>query len=266
MQPTLAGSRYQIAHIDSPDSRGIDLALLVRPPCKIDGDPVLHPIDLGEGNRPTRGILEVPTSIEGVPLIVLINHWPSRYGGKERTDPLRRIAARTARGIVDEHMKQVAADGSEAEILLIGDFNDDPFSPSVNDVLHAVREKRAVTHSSNLISQNPKQKSPRLLNPSWVFLSKADHGTYYYWNDWTWNVFDQAIISPGLLDEHGLTYIDGSLIVHAPEFLRDTEKNASRPKRFRKFRGRWEEGYSDHFAIKGKLICRPEARPATGGK
>lgn len=259
--PALEKSGYQIAHLDTPDSRGIDLALLARGPCQISGQTILHDIDLGEGNRPTRGILEVPLEIQGIQLTVLVNHWPSRYGGKEKTDPLRRIAAQVAREIVNEKMSAVASTGTEAEILLLGDFNDDPFSTSVKDVLLAVREKRAVTHPSNLMSSNPNKVSPRLLNPSWSFLSVPDHGTYYYWNDWTWNVFDQAILSPGLLDNQGLTYVDGSLEVHAPEFLRDTQKNAYRPKRFRKFRGQWVEGFSDHFAIRGRMTCKAD-RPA----
>jgi len=77
--------------------------------------------------------------------------------------------------------------------------------------------------------------------------------TYYYWNEWTWNVFDQVILSPGLLDGRGLEYVHGSLQVHAPEFLRDTKENAHRPAPFRKFRGNWDEGYSDHFAVRGEL-------------
>ena len=87
-------------------------------------------------------------------------------------------------------------------------------------------------------------------------MAGGDHGTYYYWTDWTWNVFDQVIVSPGLLDGQGLEYVEGSVRAHAPEFLRDTEENAHRPARFRKFRGIWEEGYSDHFAVRGDLQLR----------
>ncbi|MAJ28504.1 hypothetical protein CBD41_03740, partial [bacterium TMED181] len=80
-----------------------------------------------------------------------------------------------------------------------------------------------------------------------------DSGTYYYWNGWCWNCFDQIIVSSGLLDNSGLKINPDSVKVHAPEFMKDTEQNAFRPARFRKFRGKWEEGYSDHFAVKCKV-------------
>ena len=249
----IAARGYQIAHLDSPDLRGIDLALLVAAPLGITGDPVLHPIDLGEGVRPTRGVLEVQLQIQSRPLTVLVNHWPSRYGGREVSAPRREMAATVVRALIDGHMRTAAQDGREAEVLVMGDFNDDPFDASVHDVLGAVRERRTVAHPYNLLTQNDKQTSPRLYNPTWSLFAEGDHGTYYYWNDWTWNVFDQIIVSPGRLDGQGLDYVEGSVRAHAPDFLRDTEKNAQRPARFRKFRGTWEEGYSDHFAIRGEL-------------
>ena len=250
----IAARGYQIAHLDSPDLRGIDLALLVAGPLRITSEPVLHPIDLGEGERPTRGVLEVQVQIQSQSLTVLVNHWPSRYGGREESAPRREKAARVVRAIVDERMRTAAQDGSEAEVLVMGDFNDDPWDDSVNGILGAVKELRTVTHPYNLFTQNDEQAAPRLYNPTWSLLANGDHGTYYYWTDWTWNVFDQIMVSPGLLDGQGIDYVEGSVGVHAPEFLRDTEKNAHRPARFRKFRGVWEEGYSDHFAVRGELI------------
>jgi hypothetical protein len=249
----IAARGYQIAHLNSPDLRGIDLALLVADPVRFVGEPVLHPIDLGEGVRPTRGVLEVQVRIQDCPLTVLVNHWPSRYGGREASAPRREQAARVTRAIVDERMRAAARDGTEADVLILGDLNDDPFDVSVHDVLGAVRERRAVTHPYNLLTQNERQTSPRLYNPTWALLAQSDQGTYYYWTDWTWNVFDQIIVSPGLLDGEGLDYVEGSLRVHAPQFLRDSEENAHRPAAFRKFRGTWNEGYSDHFAVRGEL-------------
>lgn len=250
----IAARGYQIAHLDSPDLRGIDLALLVAKPLRITGDPVLHPIDLGEDERPTRGVLEVQLQIQSRPLTVLVNHWPSRYGGREESTPRREKAARVVRAIVNERMRTAAQNGSEAEVLIMGDFNDDPWDDSVKGILGAAKELRTVTHPYNLFTQNDKQTAPRLYNPTWSLLANGDQGTYYYWTDWTWNVFDQIMVSPGLLDGQGIDYVEGSVRVHAPEFLRDTEKNAHRPARFRKFRGVWEEGYSDHFAVRGELI------------
>ncbi len=252
--PALKGRGYRIAHLDTPDSRGIDLGLLVASPLRIVGKPILHPIDLGKDERPTRGILEARVQVGSKTLTVLVNHWPSRFGGRAASAPRRARAAKVLRSIVDTQMRIGARLQQEAEILILGDFNDDPFDTSIRDVLRAVRELRAVTHPFNRLTSNEDQTAPRLYNPTWSLLADGDSGTYYYWNEWTWNVFDQVIVSPGLVDGRGLEYVPNSLRVHAPAFLRDTEENAHRPAPFRKFKGEWEEGYSDHFAVRGVLV------------
>ncbi|OUU22337.1 MAG: hypothetical protein CBC13_07755 [Planctomycetia bacterium TMED53] len=249
--PDLVKDEWSIVHRDSPDRRGIDLALLYRKPFAESGESTLHPIDIGEGNISTRGILEVPMTLDGIPVTFLVNHWPSRFGGAEESSPKRKAAAAVARSIIDDHL----GGDSSAEIILLGDLNDDPWDSSVREVLKAVRELRAVTHPSNTAPRKEGQKSysPRLWNPSWRFANSTDNGTYYYWNGWCWNCFDQIIVSSGLLDGSGLQIMKDSINVHAPDFMKDTERNAFRPARFRKFRGRWEEGYSDHFAVKCKI-------------
>ncbi|HIG05517.1 MAG TPA: hypothetical protein EYQ08_07275 [Planctomycetes bacterium] len=245
-QPALAEQNWSIAHIDSPDHRGIDLALLFRQPFSLAGQATLHTIDLGGDASPTRGVLEVPVKAGGRPLTVLVNHWPSRYGGAEKSAPRRAAAAQTVRKITDQRL----ADDHAGDLIIVGDLNDDPWDDSVRRQLKAVRELRSVTHESNLKPGRDGKFSPRLWNPSWSFASGPDTGTYYYWNDWSWNCFDQVIVSPGMLDDAGIQLIQDSIQVHAPDFMRDSEQNARRPARFRQFRGRWEEGFSDHFPIK----------------
>jgi endonuclease/exonuclease/phosphatase family metal-dependent hydrolase len=248
-QPVLKTDEWKIAHIDSPDHRGIDLALLYRAPFMLAGPVTLHPIDMGEGNTATRGVLEVSMEVSNSPFTVLVNHWPSRYGGAEKSAPKRAAAALTARGIID----RILSVDPHADIILMGDLNDDPWDESVLGVLKAVREKRSVVHPYNSIPKKDQPFSPRLWNPSWSFASDSDTGTYYYWNDWTWNCFDQIIVSPGLLDEKGLVLLNNTVEIHQPDFMTDSDKNANRPARFRKFRGNWEEGYSDHFPVKAQI-------------
>ncbi|MGE4618642.1 MAG: endonuclease/exonuclease/phosphatase family protein [Planctomycetota bacterium] len=248
-QPILKLDEWKIAHIDSPDHRGIDLALLYRSPFLLKEPPTLHPIDMGEGNIATRGVLEVPMEVSGNSFTVLVNHWPSRYGGAEKSAPKRAAAALTARSVID----RILTIDPHADIIVMGDLNDDPWDESVLGVLKAVREKRSVVHPYNSTPKKDQPFSPRLWNPSWSFASDSDTGTYYYWNDWTWNCFDQIIVSPGLLDEKGLVLLNNSVEIHQPDFMTDSDKNANRPARFRKFRGNWEEGYSDHFPVKAKI-------------
>ena len=97
-----------------------------------------------------------------------------------------------------------------------------------------------------------KQGRYRLYNPMWRFLAQPDTGTLYYWTGWVWNVFDQCIVSHGLLKPEGFQLVEGSVEIYSTEKMRDPYQ---RPVRFRKNRRsqKWVEGYSDHFPIRGRL-------------
>lgn len=247
-RPKLASLGYRIAHLDSPDKRGIDLGVIYRAPFEAEA-PVIHPIPI---DPPTRGVLEVPMSVNGHRLTVLVNHWPSRGGG-EKTVAQRALAAYVALDVVEKRVAEAEAQQHDADILLIGDFNDEPFDPSVRDHLRAIRSRNAVVN---------RNKPYSLYNPSWRFLGDPDVGTYYYNREWRWNVFDQAIVSRGLLDPAGVQYVEDSLSIHGPDELRDKYR---RPLRFRKQGQRWHEGYSDHLLIYGKLRTAPGSTGSATG-
>lgn len=240
-QPGLHELGYQVAHLDSPDKRGIDVALIFRAPVQpIDATSPceLHPIPI---DPPTRGVLEVKLAVNGHPLHVLVNHWPSRRGGTDSTESLRLTAAATCRSIVKRIVD--ATSGRDADVILMGDFNDDPYDASIINGLNAVRSRNAVL--------NREQDGPyRLYNASWKFFGQPDVGTLYYNQEWVWNIFDQCIVSRGLLKSDGFELIDESLAIHAPAKIRD---KYGRPLRFRKGGSEWNEGYSDHLAIHGRL-------------
>lgn len=246
----LRGLGLQVAHIDSPDKRGIDVALAYRAPLVLAGPDAirLHEIDPGE-NSPTRGVLEVELAMHGQPLFVLVNHWPSRGG--DRDGAFRAVAAAKVREVVDRITADEEAAGRDADVLIVGDLNDDPWDASVLRSLGAVRSRNAVLN---------RQKPRQLYNLSWGMLAEPDVGTLYYNPEWNWNVFDQAIVSRGMLDPAGFQVVEGSLTIYAPDELRDQYR---RPRWFRRSRGgEWSEGYSDHFAIHGRLL--PPAAPTTG--
>lgn len=232
-QPALAELGYRIVHRDSPDKRGIDLALVYRAPFTLAGEDAvhLHPIDM-PGAPTTRGVLEVPLRIGTDTLSVLVNHWPSRGG--DRDGAFRAVAGKVVRGLVQRI-------GHDADVLVIGDFNDDPFDPSITESLRAVRSRNAVLERTD---------EKALFNPSWSLLANSDEGTHYFNRDWVWNVFDQVIVSRGLLDAAGFQLVDGSTQIHAPAALRDEYR---RPRFFRRVRDGWSEGYSDHFLVHARL-------------
>ena len=111
---------YGIVHYDSPDNRGIDNALLYDKNqfSIISSRPIKNQLKTGN----TRDILHVLGSYEGQKLHILVNHWPSNYGGKEKAIPKR---TETAELIIEE-IEKIKKSDALAEIILLGDFNEDP--------------------------------------------------------------------------------------------------------------------------------------------
>ena len=100
----------------------------------------------GEPHYTSRAILLVEGKINKEPLYVLVNHWPSRRGGAEKSEPRRVAAARKA----NEILKEVYQDNPKANILIMGDFNDDPHNRSIKEVLMAENKM-----NQNTVYHNP---------------------------------------------------------------------------------------------------------------
>jgi predicted extracellular nuclease len=226
----LKNSNYQIIHQESPDKRGIDVALLYRKD-KITIDTVQYiEVFLGKDNRPTRDILyaTVRTS-NNAQLHVFVNHWPSRYGGQMKSDPKRKAAARVVRGYVDSILNVQP----NANILLMGDFNDEPDNESIHDVLKARADStfQDTTELYNLMSH-----------------IGGNHGSHKYQGNW--GVLDQFMVTQGLYQgQNNLKIIDGPLIFRVP-FLMTKETKYPGMKPFRTYLGfKYTGGYSDHLPI-----------------
>jgi len=218
------GRDYKIIHYDSPDRRGIDNALLYDPEVfnVIETKPVLN--TLPEGG-PTRDILYVQGEYKGHTLHIYVNHWPSNYGGKKKAIPKRRA---TARLLVNEVAEKLSNE-PDAEILLIGDFNEEPTDDNV-------RTLKSVNMTSMM---EPLMGQPQV-------------GTYVYRGKD--NFLDQIIISTGLQDEQGLT-AGQVAILDKPKYRQQEGKYAHYPFRFwagNKLLG----GYSDHLAVYVEINAR----------
>ena len=213
---------YKIVHYDSPDSREIDNALLYDPNVfnVISSTPIQN--TLPDGNL-TRDILYVKGEYAGHTLHIFVNHWPSNYGGKKKAIPKRRS---TARLLANEVAKLLSED-PDADILLMGDFNEDPTDDNV-------RILKSVNMTSMMASMMGQRKV----------------GTYVYKGvDY---FMDQIIISDGLNDDKGL--IAGKAQILDKPFYRQQEGNyAHYPFRFwagNKLLG----GYSDHLAVYVEIL------------
>ena len=242
-QPAIAHWNYQIIHQDSPDPRGIDVAMLYRPdlfePWEYRAIPV-HLIQSNGMRRFTRDILLVEGLLyTGDPnrtpeqIWVGVNHWPSRSGGQSRSNPYRVKAAQTALRAMDS-IRRVYP---EAKILHMGDFNDDPSSESFAQVLQA--------------SAKPQDSSwNRLFNPM-IELDKRGLGSLAYRD--RWSLFDQFFMTQTLAQApQGWQFQRASIFSH-PRLVTKNGRFKGYPNRTYNG-GTYNGGYSDHFPILLELV------------
>lgn len=236
--PLLKPYNYGIVHIDSPDERGIDVALIYQKKHFLPISFKNHALRLfdKDGTRDyTRDQLLVYGMLEKEPVYVLVHHWPSRSGGQKRSEPNRIDAAALNKKLVDSVLQQ----NPKAKIINMGDFNDEPTNTSVADVLQTTDKKRKAL------------KNNLLYTPMMAFY-KQGIGTYCYRGNW--NVLDQIHVSGGLLKDkkNGWQFWKAG-IYNKPFLINKEGRYKGYP--FRSFAGgRFLGGYSDHFAVYAYLI------------
>jgi endonuclease/exonuclease/phosphatase family metal-dependent hydrolase len=234
----LKDRRMGIVHHDSPDRRGVDVALLYDParfkPVHHDSYRLVNPADSAFR---TRDQLVVTGVADGDTLTVIVAHWPSRRGGEARSRPLRILAAELGRHIIDS----VMAVHPRGRVAYMGDLNDDPVDPSVRKFLNSTGAKADAT-------------GRRFYNPM-VDLYEKGIGSLA-WQD-SWNLFDQIILSPNAVTGEGGRYRHYGTRVFNEPHLRQTEGNfAGYP--HRNFVGdQYADGWSDHFPVFVILVREP---------
>ncbi len=228
--PKLKDRNYQIVHFNSPDRRGIDVALFYNPRYFTvrASESLLVPLKNSDGTPYfTRDVLYVYGSYCGEPMHFFVNHWPSRRGGEEASAPSRALAAGVAKAKIDSIYK---ADPN-AKIILMGDLNDDPVSPSLTKVLGTVGDKAKV-------------KPQGIYNP-WVGYYKEGIGTLAY-ND-AWNLFDQIVVSYPFLDKTQSGFFFQKASIYKKEFMIQKQgRYKGYPMRTYDY-SIYMGGYSDHF-------------------
>ena len=221
---------YKIVHYDSPDFRGIDVALLYNPKyfTPTYSEPLFVPLFESDTiPRYTRDVLYVAGMLDGEMMHIFVNHWPSRRGGEEASAPGRAKAA----GVCKHKIDSITALNPDAKIVLMGDLNDDPVSPSVAKVIGAKGEKDNVQKGG-------------MFNP-WTESYKQGIGTLAY-ND-SWNLFDQIIVSSGFLNrsQEGFFFAEAHIFTK-PWMTQTSGRYKGYPKRTFDF-DNYIAGYSDHF-------------------
>lgn len=219
-------------HYNSPDVRGVDVALFYNPKYfkPLHSEPLF--VKLPGGSKDsyfTRDVLYVKGLMDGDTVHVMVNHWPSRSGGEERSIPARAAAAGVDKRIVDSLM----AINPDSKILIMGDLNDDPVSPSLTKVLNAKGDKADVKRSG-------------LYNP-WTNFYKSGIGTIAYQD--AWGLFDQIVVSEAWLHKDQPGYFYRNATIFNRQFLvQPTGKYKGYP--MRTWDGTtYNYGYSDHFPV-----------------
>lgn len=231
-QPEIADRNYKFIHFESPDSRGIDVALLYNPKyLQVVQARGLRTDITGVSGKSarTRDVLYVQGVLLGDTVNIFVNHWPSRRGGEAATVPLRAIAAGVSKKVMDSLLLR----NPSAKVIIMGDLNDDPTDASVAKILGAKGDRAEV-------------KLRGLYNP-FVSFYKAGTGTLAY-ND-SWSLFDQIMVSGAFLDKTGSQWSYYRAEVFNREFLKN-KFGQYKGYPHRSFDGNnWINGYSDHFPI-----------------
>ncbi|MBN1952543.1 MAG: endonuclease/exonuclease/phosphatase family protein [Bacteroidales bacterium] len=226
---------FRIVHYDSPDARGVDVGLIYRPDIftVLGSKSYRLTLENDSGFRSRDQLLVTGKAGDDI-LHIIVNHWPSRRGGERASRPKRNAAGDLSRHIADS----LLALDKNAKIIVMGDLNDDPVNPSVRDHLRAKGNK-------------DKLEEGDLFNPMYG-LYKEGIGSLAYRD--SWNLFDQIIISQGLLGDDFRDYTFYKAKVFNKNFLVQKDGPYAGYPRRTFAGGVYQGGYSDHFPVYILLI------------
>ncbi len=235
----LKSKRYNIIHYESPDKRGIDVALLYQ---SRYFKPIYHesfnPNIYSENRKVyTRDQLLVSGYLDDELIHVIVNHWPSRRGGEAKSRPLREKAAFQNTKIIDFLKKT----DENPKVLIMGDFNDDPINSSFKNVLKTKDNKKKVAQGD-------------IYNPYERMFKKGFNSGGYRDNI---SLFDQILVTSPLVDKGKNDFSAYKMFKSAifnKSFL-TVKKGRYKGYPFRSFSfGSYTGGYSDHYPVYVYLI------------
>ncbi len=235
----LKNMNYQIIHYDSPDIRGIDVALLYQEKYFTPIDYEKFEVKLWEdsGKRIyTRDILLVSGLLDSELIHIIVNHWPSRRGGQTKSNPKRAKAAYVTQKAIDK----IKLENKNAKIFIMGDFNDDPIDKSLKKGLISTGEYQNLSKES---LYNPMEK---MFNHGLNTLGYRDG----------LNLFDQILMSYDCIssDKNYSSYKFYKAGIFNPQHL-ITQQGRYKGYPFRSFQNNtYSGGYSDHFPVYVYLI------------
>jgi len=237
---------YQVVYAESPDKRGIDVGLIFKKDkftfLSMNADTVFL-----SDRYPTRLILNANLlSKSKDTLHIFVNHWPSRRGGAEASAKNRIAAANTLKMSIDKYF----SNSTKANIIAMGDFNDEPVDVSIKETLNALPISCAE------IIKLPKFSYKNLYNLAYSKKINGE-GSYKYQSEW--DMIDQIIISGNLLTNKSFHLLCNSFEIYKPAFI-VTHSGKYKGAPFPTYGGvRYLGGYSDHFPVLAKFLLTKES-------
>ncbi len=257
-QPKLIEKEYGIIHFDSPDKRGIDVALLYQKkkfqPTSYTNIPLYifkkasatNEIEKTNTEEKTDDELQVSTKnyrvytrdqllvtgfLEGEEINIIVNHWPSRSGGEKKSSPFREAAGTLNKKIIDS-LQRI---NPQAKIIILGDLNDGAYNKSVKVALGAKAKKAEV-------------KPFGIYNP-FEDMAKKGFGTIAFRD--AWDIFDQIMVSETFIQPNYSSYRFWKAGIYNKSFLIQT---TGQYKGYPLRHSNTEIGFSDHFPVYIYLI------------
>ncbi len=234
--PLLQKKGYEIIHYESPDARGIDVALFYKKSQFTYINSKKYKVKLPDKKRSaTRDILMVQlVNTKNDTFIFFVNHFPSRLGGTAKSAPNRCAAATILKSVFDS----IITANYQSNIVMMGDFNDEPDDSSIKYILKC-------NYNMGEASYN------EIYNPM-LDLKNRGEGTIVYKKEF--ELIDQFMFSNHLLYQNNkVHYVPNSVTIFKPEYIQEQNpKYKGNP--FRTFVGpKYLNGYSDHFPIYMKI-------------
>lgn len=224
---------YRFVHYESPDARGVDVALLYKPELF---KPLHHkPVRInfpGQPDAKTRDILYVKgLANEETELHVFVCHFPSRLGGELESEDRRMFVASVLKSKTDS----IFAEEAQPNIIIMGDFNDYPENKSMFEILKA-------------LPPTGKTSDKELYNLMFP-LHKAGKGSHKH--EAEWGALDQIIVTGNLLDHTKNFYtMSGDVQIFEAPFLLVPDEKFLGKKPFRTYEGmKYNGGFADHLPI-----------------
>lgn len=223
-QASSSRKKFGIVHYESADARGIDVGMIYNPSVlKLKSSGFIRLEINSSKASTTRDIVWGKFVYKKDTLFAMVNHWPSRVGGAEESEPNRLKAAQMASAFIDS----VKTASPTSKIVFMGDLNDYP-----------------TNKSAKIIAER--------LNPLISKSSGKFGGTYNYKNEW--DVLDHIMISSNAY-EGKLRFVEQSGHIMSNDFLIEEYKGNLVPKR--NYAGeKYLDGYSDHLPVKVGVVFK----------